>query len=164
MRYNQIESKMDKKEILKNIVTELLEKGFGDKYYVEFTDSDEYELKIEIKGDEVSYLIGHYGRTLQALQLLIRQIYMNKTGDYSEDFKILIDIDGYKVKREEKIKEMAKHAAEKAISLGQAVTMPSMNSYERHIVHDYITSIYPDMQTGSVGEEPNRRVVLTPGN
>lgn len=155
---------MDKKETLKNIVTTLLEKGFGDKYYVEFSDTGENELRIEIKGDEVSYLIGQYGRTLMALQLIIRQIYMNQTEDYSEDLKILIDIDGYKAKREDKIKDMAKNAAEKAISLNQEITLPPMNSYERHIVHDYINELFPDMQTGSTGEEPNRRVVLTPKN
>jgi spoIIIJ-associated protein len=154
---------MDKKETLKSIVVELLEKGFGDRYKAEFTDISDTELKVDITGEGVSYLIGQFGKTLLAFQLLVRQIYMNKTEDYSEDLKILIDVDGYKVKRIEKIKEIAKNAADRAISLGQQVTLPVMNAFERHVVHDYINEIYPDMQTGSVGEEPNRRVALTPG-
>jgi spoIIIJ-associated protein len=155
---------MDKKEILKNIVNEFLEKGFRERYSAKFTDISDTELKIDISGEGVSYLIGQYGRTLLALQLLIRQIYMNQTEDYSEDLKILIDIDDYKVKRIEKIKELAKNAADKSVSLNQEVTLPTMNAFERHVVHDYINEIYPDMKTGSIGEEPNRRVVLSPSS
>lgn len=153
---------MDRKSIVKQIVEDFLKLGFGDRYNVQFTDISENEIKVDITGDGVSYLIGQHGRTLLAFQLLIRQIYMNQTGDFDEELKIIIDIDDYKVKRTEKIKEFARNAAEKAISLNQEVTLPAMNAYERHIVHDFINEFFPDMQTGSVGEEPNRRVVLTP--
>lgn len=153
---------MDRKDILKQIVLDLLKFGFEDRYQVEFTDISENELKVDITGDGVSYLIGQHGRTLLAFQLIVRQIYMNKTGDYSEELKIIIDIDNYKVKRVEKIKDFARNAAEKALSLNQEVTMPSMNAFERHIVHDFVNENYPQLKTGSVGEEPNRRVVLAP--
>jgi spoIIIJ-associated protein len=153
---------MEKKEVLKQIVQDLLKHGFGDKYYAEFTDVSENELKIDIFGDEVSYLIGQRGHTLSAFQLLVRQIYMNQTGDFSEELKILIDVDGYKTKRIEKIKDMAVNSAKKALTTQRQVTMPSMNAFERHIVHDFINENYPDLDTSSIGEEPNRKVVLTP--
>ncbi len=153
---------MDRKETLKRIVGELLHNGFDDRYSVEFTDISDHELKVDITGEGVSYLIGQHGRTLLALQLIIRQIYMNQTSDYTEDLKIIIDIDNYKVKRIDKIKDLARNSADKAISLGQEVTLPVMNAFERHIVHDFINEVYPTMKTGSIGEEPNRSVVLTP--
>lgn len=152
---------MDNIEELKSIVKELLEKGFGDRYYAEFSVISDTEVKIEIRGDSVSYLIGQFGKTLMAFQMLVRQIYMNRTGDFEEKLKILIDIDGYKSKRDDKIKDIAKNAAERCISLNQNITLPVMNAYERHIVHDLINESFPQIKTESTGEEPNRRVVLT---
>ena len=87
---------------------------------------------------------------------------MNETEDYSEELRIVIDVDGYKDKRVESIKELAAGAVEKVIQLGQDVSMPAMNAYERHVVHEYIQETYPDVKTSSIGEEPNRRVVIHP--
>lgn len=153
---------MEKTEIVKNIVDEMLTKGFGGRYKAEYTEISPSEFKIDIKGEGVSYLIGQYGRTLLALQMLIRQMYMNLSGDYDEAFKIIIDIDGYKLKRIEKIKELAKKSAEKVMSLKQEITMPPMNAFERHVIHEFVQENFAEIVTSSIGEEPNRRVVLSP--
>jgi spoIIIJ-associated protein len=154
---------MDKIELVKNIVQEFLQKGFSDRYIATFTELSPTELKVDITGEGVSYLIGQYGKTLLAFQSLVRQVYMNQSGDYSDEIRIIIDVDGYKNKRVEKIKELAKNAAEKAVSLGQEVALPAMNAFERHVVHEYIQETFPGLHTGSMGDEPNRRVVLAPG-
>lgn len=153
---------MERKEIVKQIVEELLQKGFSGRYRATFTEISSTEFKVDIRGDDVSYLIGQHGKTLLALQLLIRQMYMNQSGDHEEELKIIIDIDDYKIKRVEKIKEMAQRAANKVLSLGREVVLPAMNAFERHIVHDYISENFQNIQSKSQGDEPNRRVVLTP--
>lgn len=153
---------MDKVETVKKIVNEFLQKGFNGRYSAEFTQLSDNEVKIDISGDGVSFLIGQHGRTLQAFQQIIRQMYMNETNDFSEDLKIIVDVDGYKDKRVEKLKELASNVAEKVKSIGQEISLPAMNAYERHIIHEYIQETYPDLKTGSVGEEPNRRVLVQP--
>lgn len=153
---------MDRLVKIQEIVDEFLNTGFGGMYRAEYTPLSETELKIDITGEGVSYLIGQHGRTLLALQHMVRQIYINTTGDYHEEVKIIIDIDGYKQKRIDKIKQLAHNAAEKCQSLSIEVTLPSMNPFERHVVHEYVQENFPGISTGSVGVEPNRRVMLKP--
>jgi spoIIIJ-associated protein len=154
---------MDKLLKVQEIVDEFLEKGFGDLYKAEFTPLSDSEIKIDITGTGVSYLIGQHGKTLLSLQHLIRQIYINTTGDYEEAVKLIIDVDQYKQKRIERIKDIAAKAAEKCQSLGKEVTLPSMTPYERHIVHTHVQENFPELSSSSVGEEPNRKIVLRPG-
>lgn len=153
---------MERIEIVKNIIEELLKKGFSERYKATFTEISPTEIKIDISGDGVSYLIGQYGRTLLAFQLLVRQMYMNESGDFDEELKIIIDIDNYKTKRIDKIKEFAQSTAEKVLSLNQEIALPSMNAFERHVIHEYIQENFPNIKSGSIGDEPNRRVLLTP--
>jgi spoIIIJ-associated protein len=153
---------MDKLIKVQEIVDKFLEKGFDQMYKAEYTVLSDSEIKIDISGDPVSYLIGQHGRTLLSLQHIIRQIYINQTGDYNEELKLIIDVDGYKQKRIDRIKDLAKDTAEKCLQLGKEITMPSMSAFERHVIHDYVQENYPAVATSSIGEEPNRRVVLKP--
>jgi len=155
---------MDQFIKIQEIIDNLLRIGFEGVYTANYTPLSETEFKIDISGENVLYLIGQYGRTLLALQHLIRQMYINNTGDFDENIKIIIDVDGYKEKRVERIKDMAKSTAQKALQIGREVTMPSMTAFERHVVHEFIQENYPDISTTSTGEEPNRRVVLKPLN
>ncbi len=151
---------MDNLVKVQEIVNEFLKRGFGDTYKAEFTPLSDSEIKIDITGEGVSYLIGQHGRTLLSLQHLIRQIYINTTGDFEENVKLIIDVEKYKEKRLERIKDLARSAAEKCKSLGKEIALPSMSAYERHIVHEYVQENFPEITTGSVGQEPNRRVIL----
>jgi spoIIIJ-associated protein len=153
---------MDKLVKVQEIVDEFLSKGFGDTYKAEYTPLSDSEIKIDITGQGVSYLIGQHGRTLLSLQHIIRQIYINTTQDYEENVKLIIDVDQYKQKRLEKIKDIAHHAAEKCLATQSEVALPSMTPFERHVVHEHVQENFPQVATGSTGEEPNRRVVLRP--
>lgn len=155
---------MDNLIKVQELLDDLLQLGFNGKYKAEYTPLSETELKIDITGEDVSYLIGQHGRTLLALQHVIRQMYINVAEDYTESLKLIIDVDGYKSKRIERIKDLAKNAVEKCRQLGREITLPSMSPYERHIVHSYIQENYPEIKTGSVGEEPNRKVVVSPAD
>lgn len=151
----------DRIEIAKNIIKELLEKGFGDKYKVEFIVEND-ELQANISGENVSYLIGLHGQTLQSFQMLARQIYMNQTNDYEDGLKIRVDIDSYRLRRIEKLKELVSNAIEKVKEYNKEITLPVMNAYERRIIHSFVQESFPEIKTQSVGEEPNRQVCLMP--
>lgn len=153
---------MDRLLKIQEIVNEFLKKGFGDTYKAEYTLLSESEIKVDITGEGVSYLIGQHGRTLLSLQHIIRQIYINTTQDYDESVKLIIDVDRYKQKRIEKVKETAQKAVEQCQESKLEVLLPSMNPFERHIVHTYVQENYKDIITSSSGEEPNRRIVLRP--
>jgi spoIIIJ-associated protein len=153
---------MDNLIKVQEILDDILKNGFGDRFTAEYTPLSETELKIDIRGEGVSYLIGQHGKTLLALQHLLRQMYMHASGDYTENLKIIVDVDGYKSKRLDRIKDLALNAVEKCKELGKEITMPSMTPYERHVVHTFIQENHPDVKTSSIGEEPNRRVVVKP--
>lgn len=153
---------MDNLVKIQEIIDEFLQKGFHGMYIAQYTPLSETEIRVDISGNGVSYLIGQHGRTLLALQHLIRQIYINTTEDFDEGVKLIIDVDGYKQKRVERIKDLARNAAEKSLSLGMEITLPSMTAFERHVVHEFIQESFPEVETTSTGEEPNRRVVVKP--
>lgn len=148
-------------KIAKDLSTGIINKMFGeDRFDVSFEEGNGI-LKVNVGGQDVSFLIGQHGKNLLALQFLIRQMYVNTTGDFEESLKLVIDIDGYKEKRVEKLKSFADNAVQKAKEINSEVSLPIMTSYERFIIHDYIAQTYPEVQTLSVGEEPNRKIVVS---
>ncbi len=153
---------MDKFLQIQEIVDEFLRIGFGDSFQAEYTPLSDTELKIDITGEHVSYLIGQHGKTLLSLQHIIRQIYINRSQDYDENIKLIIDIDSYKQKRIERIQQIAEQAIEKCKQFNKPITLPTMTPYERHVVHTLIQDRHPDILSSSIGEDPNRRVVVRP--
>lgn len=116
----------------------------------------ENNISITIFSDNNSILIGKNGKNVAALQLLIRQMVNSKL---NSPLGIVIDVGNYKEKRAKNIEHLAKRLAREAYKTKTEVTMDSMNSYERRIVHEALADdkyVY----TESVGEEPNRKVVI----
>ena len=116
----------------------------------------ENNISITIFSDNNSILIGKNGKNVAALQLLIRQMVNSKL---NSPLGIVIDVGNYKEKRAKNIENLAKRLAREAYKTNTEVTMDSMNSYERRIVHEALADdkyVY----TESVGEEPNRKVVI----
>ncbi len=113
-------------------------------------------ISITIFSDNNSILIGKNGKNVAALQLIIRQMVNSKL---KEHLSIIIDVGNYKEKRVKSIEILAKRLAREAHKTKTEVTMDSMNSYERRIVHSVLADdkfVY----TESIGEEPNRKVVI----
>lgn len=111
---------------------------------------------IKIFSDNNNILIGKNGKTLMALQLLMKQFLYNETG---EKVPFLLDVENYKEKRIKGIQYLARQTAREVASTGVDVKMDSMNSYERRIVHETLARdkyVY----TESTGVEPNRCVVI----
>lgn len=113
-------------------------------------------ISVTIFSDNNSILIGKNGKNVAALQLIIRQMVNTKL---KEHLSIVIDVGNYKEKRVKSIEALAKRLAREAHKTKTEVTMDSMNSYERRIVHEALANdkyVY----TESIGEEPNRKVVI----
>lgn len=116
----------------------------------------EENISITIFSDNNAILIGKNGKNVSALQLLIRQIVNSKL---NKSLSIIIDVGNYKEKRAKNIEYLAKKLAREAYKTKTEITMDSMNSYERRIVHSVLADdkyVY----TESTGEEPNRKVVI----
>lgn len=115
-------------------------------------------INIKIYSDNNSILIGKNGRSIQALQLLIRQMLANKI---TNEVLINLDVENYKEKKLKSIEFLAKKIAREVSKTKVETKMDSMNSYERRVVHNLLSN-NKYVYTESIGEEPNRCVVIKP--
>ena len=114
-------------------------------------------LMIKIFSDHNAVLIGKNGYTIQALQNVIRQIVYNAVEN--NNLLITLDVENYKEKRVSNIERLAKRMAKEVLATKTEAKLDSMNSYERRIVHATLAD-NPHLTTESIGEEPNRCVVI----
>ena len=118
----------------------------------------ENNINITIYSDNNPILIGKNGKTIQALQNIARQIVSN---DINDEYKIMIDVENYKERKMRNIERTAKKVAREVKLTKVETKLEPMNSYERRIVHN-ILSNNKYVYTESIGEEPNRYVVVKP--
>ena len=111
---------------------------------------------VELTGDELGYLIGRRGDTLDALQHL-----SNYTINRGIDghVRINVDAEGYRVKREDSLRRYAQKKAQQVLKARRRTTLEPMNAYERHVIHASLQDT-DRITTYSIGTEPNRRVVI----
>jgi spoIIIJ-associated protein len=125
---------------------------------LEGANSETESIVLEVKGNDLGILIGRRGETLASLQYLIRLI----VAHYQKArVPITIDIEGYKQRRYEALRELALRLAQKAKSSGRSVTLEPMPADERRIVH-LALSVNPDVTTQSIEEGEVRKVVILP--
>ncbi|TGE34026.1 RNA-binding cell elongation regulator Jag/EloR [Desulfosporosinus sp. Sb-LF] len=112
---------------------------------------------IDITGPELGILIGRRGDTLDALQYLTNLAVAKKL---SERVRIIVDVEGYRQRREETLVRLAKRLSEKVKRTGIRIVLEPMNPHERRIIH---TSLQDEarISTFSEGNDPNRRVVIS---
>lgn len=103
-------------------------------------------------------VIGERGNNLAALEYVLKRILHKKYGD---DFKFTLDINDYRIKRLEDLKQDVKDAARAVRLYRKEVPLRPMSSFERRIIH-LLLAEYPDITTESIGSEPYRRVVIKP--
>lgn len=116
------------------------------------------ELLVNLEGKDLGILIGRRGETLDALQYLIN-LAVNKNQEKKK--KVIIDIEGYRYRREETLKKLAVKLADKAKQRGRNVILEPMNSQERRIIHTALQG-RDDIYTYSEGEEPYRKIIISP--
>ena len=112
---------------------------------------------IEVLGPDLGALIGRGGENLVALQQITSAITSRRVG---RTVHVPLDIEGYRRRREEQLREIARRVASRVKTSGQAVTLEPMLAYERRIVHLAVQDT-PGVKTESVGVDPNRRVVIS---
>ena len=126
----------------------------------ELYSCDDGTRRITIKGDDASTLIGHHGDTLDALQYLANLASARKNIHGERDkSRVTLDIEGYRAKREETLRALARRMAAKALRNRRSVMLEPMSAYERRIIHSEIQSI-EGVSTNSIGSDNNRKIVI----
>ena len=126
----------------------------------ELYSCDDGTRRITIKGDDASTLIGHHGDTLDALQYLANLASAKKNVHGERDkSRVTLDIEGYRAKREETLRALARRMAAKALKNRRSVMLEPMSAYERRIIHSEIQGI-EGVSTNSIGSDNNRKIVI----
>ena len=118
---------------------------------------DEEYLKVDINGEDLNYLIGHRGEVLNNLQTILSSI-ASKGLEYK--VKVILNICGYKEKREKALEELAKKLEKTVIRTRKEITLEPMTAYERKVIHSKLQNS-KKVTTTSIGEEPYRRIVIS---
>ena len=112
--------------------------------------------KVDLVGDDLGYLIGRRGDTLDAIQHLANYT-INR--DVEGHIRINVDAECYREKREESLRRYARKKAQQVLRARRRTTLEPMNAYERHVIHAALQDM-ENITTHSTGVEPNRRVVI----
>lgn len=115
-------------------------------------------LHVDIHGDDLSILIGRRGKTLGALQYITRLI-VGK--ELKRPVSVMIDVEGYRERREQQLRRLARRMASQAIEMAQTMSLEPMPAYERRIIHIELRDD-PQVETLSVGEGKRRKVTIIP--
>jgi spoIIIJ-associated protein len=115
-------------------------------------------LLVDIEGDDLSVLIGHRGETLSALQYITRLIVARELGRATP---VVIDVEGYRARREQQLRQLARRMAEQALEQGKTMTLEPMPASERRIIHLELRD-HEKVYTESVGEGDQRKVTIIP--
>ena len=168
------EEKAEKKEIKPKKIIELSEeeqekaeenvKTFMEEIIKELPENTTYEihkdktgLNVEISNENLGFLIGYRGETLYAFQSILSAI---AGKEIDKKVRVILDIEGYKAKREKTLEELAEKVAKTVIKTRKPVRLEPMQAYERKIIHSKLQQ-NDKVQTESIGEEPNRRIVIS---
>ncbi len=125
-------------------------------HYGDAEPDGEIPLLVDIRGDDLSVLIGRRAETLNALQYILALIVSKEADKWVQ---VVVDVEGYRARRERQLRQLARRMAEQAVRTGKRQVLEPMSSAERRIVHLELRD-HPDVTSESVGEEPNRKVTI----
>ncbi len=149
--------KINLQDIAKDFLTEVFAK-MGMEVSVDIKMDDHNNMGIDLSGPSMGVLIGKRGQTLDSLQYLVSLVVNKESESY---VRIKLDTENYRVRRKETLETLAKNLANKVKSTGKKFTLEPMNPYERRIIHSTLQN-NKAVETHSEGEEPYRKVVITP--
>lgn len=142
------------KELLEGLLDQLGIENYDVTFYKDTNDITIFD----IDTDEAPLLIGRHGTGLHSLERMLFLMAKKKFGD--ELPRIHVDIAGYRENFEARIIELANKKAEYVMTEDVRETFFPMNSYHRRMVHLHLAEHYPYIETDSIGEEPNRRLII----
>lgn len=150
---------MDKKNLKKiKKITEKLFQKMTFEATIEVLIPKEKTIPIQIKMEEPQILIGERGQTLSEIQHLLKAILRRQI---DEEFYIDLDINDYKKKKIEYLKDLAQNSADQVVLTKREMVLSPMPAYERRIIHLELAE-RKDITTESIGQEPDRRVIVRP--
>ena len=147
----------DQVEAVRGFLDGLLD-AFGVDAELTVRISDDNAIEAAIDGDDVGLLLGPRGATLEALQELARRALQQHSDD---SMRLRVDVGGYRERRREALAKFAAKVATQVLETGEAASLEPMNAADRKVVHDTVNDI-DGVSTSSEGEEPRRRVVISP--
>lgn len=139
-------------ESIKEFLNKFLKQNI--KYNVEVK---EYDIYVDITGEDLNYLIGYRGENINAFQTVLFAIANKKS---TAKIRVYLDIAGYREKRIKTLEDLAEKIARTVVRTGKAITLEPMTAYERKIIHTKLQN-HSKVKTFSKGEEPYRKVVIT---
>ena len=152
-------------KVARTVVVELLErmrvKAVVEPCYIApEDDKDERIILVDIQGDDLSILIGRKSETLNALQYISSLIVSKELGKW---VPMMIDVQGYRKRRDRQLRQLGRKMAEQAIQTGRRQVLEPMPANERRVIHLELRE-HPEVITESMGEEPYRKVTISPKN
>jgi len=143
-------------ERLRELVTRVVQ-TLGLRGAVEVSETEE-QLRASVEGEELGLLIGKHGATIDALQHLAMRVALRGGADRKQ---VVVDAAGYRARREEALQRSADRAVAEALRYARPVELEPMRAGERKVVHQYLSE-RTDVETHSEGDEPERRLVVSP--
>ena len=143
-------------ERLRAVVTRVVQ-ALGLRATVDVEETEE-ELRATVNGDDLGLLIGKHGMTIDALQHVAMRVALRGG---TERKQVVVDAAGYRDRREAALQRSADRAVADALRFGRPVELEPMRALERKVVHTYLSE-RNDVETHSEGDEPDRRLVVTP--
>src|SRR3989344_959622 len=147
---------MNKIDVIKSETEALLSKMI-DKYEVEVKEDNGIFQVVVKTEDEVSTVIGRHGETIRAIQKILEVILYKQLG---EAIDILVNVNDFREKQKEKLEALASEYATKVQNTQEAIELKDLSSYERKLIHEYVTANFTDLTSYSVGEGRDRRLMI----
>lgn len=151
----RVEPKNQLVTVAKKVATELLSLVFPNIVVAAKLVDDTVWLDVPA---EAADFIGYHGQTLEALQFLLKTMVAKKL---NQNVKIVVDIDGYRERRRQNLEALAEKTVSKVISSQEPVTLRPMPAFDRKVIHNVVNK-YAGVKSESIGEEPERQVVIMP--
>jgi spoIIIJ-associated protein len=145
-------------ETVENLVALMKVEARVSAHFGEQGENGETPVLVDIRGDDLSVLIGRRSETLNALQYIAGLIVSKQAGHY---IQLVVDVEGYRNRRERQLRQLARRMAEQAIRSRRKQVLEPMSASDRRIIHIELRT-NPEVDTLSVGEEPNRKVTILP--
>ena len=124
--------------------------------YGDTDENGDTPILVDVRGDDLSVLIGRRAETLNALQYILGLIVSKEAQSWVQ---VVVDVEGYRARREKQLRQLARRMAEQAVRTGKRQILEPMSSAERRIVHLELRS-HDDVISESIGEEPARKVTI----
>lgn len=145
-------------EVVSKLIHHLGMKAQVSAHFDESSNDDHRNILVDVRGEDLSALIGRHAETLNAFQHVASLIVGKETQQWVQ---LTIDVEGYRARREKQIRTLARRMADQVTKTGKKATMEPMPSSERRVVHIELRGD-PAVTTESAGDEPYRKVVILP--